>query len=142
VTLVQDREADLFELLALERHPHLDLIVRTAHPRTVEIGDAGPRRSLFQAVEAAPVLGDYAVRVPAQKWQPERVAPVQIQPPRHGVGHTPEAIPVWVVQAREGTPTGLNWTLICTREVNAFEEACDAVRDYKVRWGSNGCISR
>jgi hypothetical protein len=142
VTLVQDREADIFELLALPRHPNLDLIVRAAHPRTVEIVAEGKRSALFQAVEAAPVLGEYAVRVPAQTGQPERVAllkvrvtQVRIQPPRQGVGHTQEPIAIWVVQASEGTAKGLNWTLICTREVTTFEAACEVVRDYKARWG-------
>jgi hypothetical protein len=47
VTLLQDREADIFELLALPRHPNLDLIVRAAYPRTVEIVAEDLRCSLL-----------------------------------------------------------------------------------------------
>jgi hypothetical protein len=70
VLLVQDREADLFELFAYPRQTNCHLLVRAAQPRKVQVlplrPDVGPdveTMSLFEAAQQAPTVGCKTFRV-------------------------------------------------------------------------------
>ena len=77
VLMVQDREADLFELFAYPRQANCHLLVRAAQPRKVQVlplpsdvgplpSDVGPDvgvMSLFEAAQQAPTVGCKTFRV-------------------------------------------------------------------------------
>ena len=158
VLTIADREADLFDYLAAPRHPNMDLLIRAAHPRRVEVADpthpSGKRRTnLSDALALAPSLGEYEVEIPwkAGGRPSEPGAPktrralmtVQLQAVTvlapTSKGHpvtTPQS--VMVVRAEEQTPPegeeALCWTLLTTLPIATFEEAQKLIFFYTCRW--------
>ena len=148
VTLVQDREADVFAFLAAPRPGHIELIVRVCQPRRVELkagGASGPR-NVLEAARQAPVLGRVEVQVPRKPGQPEReavlelaAAVVVVRAPRRRAADVPAASrALWVVRATELEPPAgckpIEWILLTTLVVDSFAAASRCVHDYALRW--------
>jgi hypothetical protein len=113
VWVAGDREADMFELLAMPRRDGLHLVVRAAHDRKVKSTEA---QYLHEAAVKAPVLGEMEVAVPRSRKRKERTATLRVQactldlvPPRNHLGRGDlSSVPVSVVRVRETetTPAG------------------------------------
>jgi len=153
VLVIQDREADLYDLLAAPRRERTHLLIRACQPRVVAgaTGQPGTVRSqtLFAAVAAAPVRGTLTVIVPRQPGQPEREAvltlrsrAVPVPPPSYRPA--PErrdparTVTVWAIEARETDPpagsAAIYWVLLATQPVEDGEQAGQWVRYYTRRW--------
>jgi hypothetical protein len=144
VWVVGDREADIFELFAMQRRPDLHLVVRAAHSRKLAGEEA---RYLHTAVDAAPVLGKMRVAVPRSRKRKERTASLEVQactvtlaPPRNHLGRKDlSPVTVSVVRVREkGTvPEGeepIEWMLTTTVGVSCLADAVRVVEAYAQRW--------
>lgn len=144
VWVAGDREADMFELFAMPRREGLHLVVRAAHDRKVECGEA---EYLMEAVERAPVLGEMEVAVPRSRTRQARTAKLRVQgcalrlvPPRNHLGRADLApISVNVVRVREAdtVPNGeepVEWMIITSVAVNSLEDAVAIVEAYAQRW--------
>lgn len=142
VTMVADRESDIFELFA-QRPKGLELIVRAAQDR--RLADGG---SLFAALDEAVVLACHPVRVePSRPGGRARTAIVELKagrvrlarpgnrPRRAGL---PDHVEVTLVEAREvGAPdpnTALCWRLLTTHSAATAGEAAAVVGCYRLRW--------
>jgi Transposase Tn5 dimerisation domain/Transposase DNA-binding len=150
VLLIQDREGDVFDFLAAPRRANTHLLIRANQPRAVTVtaldgSGALQRSTLFEAVEAAPVLGTLTVRIGRRPGQPEREATLTVRrremaiqaPQRKGVARGEQQ--VWVVQAREEQPPegveAVEWVLISTLPALTSAQAYQIVRYYSRRWG-------
>lgn len=144
VWVAGDREADLFELFAMQRREGLHLVVRAAHDRKVESEEA---QYLLEAVERAPVLGEMQVAVPRSRKRQARTAKLRVQactlklvPPRNHLGRKDlSPIPVSVVRVRETqtTPEGeepIEWLIVTTVPVYTLARAVEIVEAYAQRW--------
>jgi hypothetical protein len=144
VWVAGDREADLFELFAMQRRNDLHLVVRVAHDRKVESEEAP---YLHEAVQRAPVLGEMEVAVPRSRKRKARTAKLRVQactlklvPPRNHLGREDlSPIPVSVVLVRETqtTPEGeepVEWMLVTTVPVHTLARAVEVVEAYAQRW--------
>jgi hypothetical protein len=129
---VGEREADVYDLLAIERPAGVDLLVRAAWDR--------------QTVTACPVAATDTVQVPRRGAQPPRTAPVAVRwcpltlcPPCHRKRERLPAVPLWVVQAVEELPPAetvpIEWLLLTTGAVRTVAEALECVDWYACRWG-------
>jgi hypothetical protein len=139
---VGDREADVYDLLAVERPAGVDLLVRAAWDRCV----THPERYVWATVTACPVAATYTVQVPRRGAQPPRTAtlavrwcPLTLCPPRHRKREHLPAVQLWAVQAGEelppaGTPP-IEWLLLTTCAVHTVAEALERVDWYACRWG-------
>lgn len=151
VILLADREGDVFSYLAAPRRPGLELIVRAAQPRNVEIPGqlfAGGQQhgSLFAAGAMASVVGEFHVMLPRRPGKRAReadlevrVTPVMILPPRHHrATDSKEPQLYWLVRATEGNPPEgeepVDWVLLTTMEVTTLQEARQVIDDYLKRW--------
>lgn len=146
VVLVGDRESDIFDLFAAERHPQMEHLVRAAYARNVRVNGVEGSCSLLAATATASCMGEYDLAVPAREKKPARTARmelrsvhVMLKPPKNGVGHSKEPVPVWVVEAKERAPKGLDviplqWTLITTLDASTEAAARRVVRLYSCRW--------
>jgi hypothetical protein len=139
-----DREADIFELFAMQRRPGLHLVVRAAHDRKVEGEEA---QYLHAAVQAAPVLGEMQVAVPRSRKRKERTAELNVQactitlaPPRNHLGRkdlSPLTVSAVQVREKETVPEGeepIEWMIITTVPVTSLTEAVEVVEAYAQRW--------
>ena len=147
VLLIQDREGDVFALLATPRRPGLHLLLRAAQARKVRVpaveGTPETEGALFAAAAAAPVVGKLTVPLPAKAGREEREAllvvravALAVPPPRHGKGGEPKTPQrVWVVPARAEDPPAslpaaeaIEWVLVSTRPVATLAAAVARVR--------------
>ena len=141
---IGDRESDIYFVLAMPRRPGFELLIRAAQNRRVQDPEY---KYLREAVEAAPVLGTYDLKVERTHKRRARTAKLEVRatrvvlnPPRHGVkGEKLEPVEVSVVWAREcgEVPKGeqrIEWLLLASWPVESFEEALECIRLYTQRW--------
>ena len=139
---VGDREADVFDLLAAERPAGVELLVRAAWDRCVEV----PERYVWATVEAQPVVEHLTLQVPRRGTQPGREAtlalrfcPLTLCPPRHRKSEGLPSVALWAVQVREIDPPmdvkPIEWLLLTTVEVRTAADAIERVTWYVCRWG-------
>jgi hypothetical protein len=139
---VGDREADVYDLFALERPAGVDLLIRAAWDRCV----TQPEHSVWATVAARPREATYTVQVPRRGAQPSRPAtlavrwcPLTLCPPRHRKRERLPAVPLWAVQALEEAPPAgtepVEWLLLTTCAVHTTAEALTRVDWYACRWG-------
>src|SRR5260370_865050 len=131
VTVVSDREADIYQSWARSRPANLHLLVRAAQNRSVVAG-----HSLFAACDRLAVAFCYELEVPRQPGRPARRARMEVRfgkvellRPRWqrrspGLrGATPDSVVVHVVDVREcgararTGPPPLHWRLLPTHAV-------------------------
>lgn len=141
--VVGDRESDIFALFVAPRRPNTDLLVRLGQNRAVEDDDVS---LVMDAIESAPILGRYNLRVPRRGKRPARDAElavqarkVKIKPPRHRTKDIPnEPVEMYVVRTRELEPPDgvepLDWILLTTLVVDDYSSARKVIDFYSVRW--------
>lgn len=141
---IADREADAYFVLAMPRREEMHLLIRSAHNRAVQSEE---HRSLREAVEAAPVVGEYELKLGRTRKRGERtarlevrIAQVVLKPPRQGTNG--QGLPriqlsaVWVRERGE-VPKGeqrVEWLLLATWPVEDLKAALECVEMYAHRW--------
>jgi hypothetical protein len=140
VTVVADRESDIFELFAL-RPEGAELVVRAAHDRGLAGGGA-----LFAAIDAAPVAGRAELELAAGPGRKARTAGLEarfmpVRLARPGAGRRadlPADVAVWLVDIRESDPppgaAAVHWRLLTTHAVTGPAEAWAVAGLYRRRW--------
>ena len=144
VTVVSDREADIYESWARPRAANLHLLVRAAQNRSVRGGG-----SLFPACDRLAVADCFELEVPRQPGRPARRAQIELRfgkvelmcPHwlRQRRAPLPESVALNVVDVRECGPRSgpeppLHWRLLTTHLVNTTAEARHIVQWYRQRW--------
>lgn len=144
-TYIQDREGDIFELLA--SHTEQDhLIVRSRDNRKIvhqgQLGDLYPTlaQSLLRGTYRLDLRGDLRQQHPKrQALMQVRFTQVSIRPPQRLGKHTPP-LQVYAVESREcdtTVPAGeepIHWRLLTTHRIESFEDACQIIYWYSLRW--------
>jgi hypothetical protein len=142
VTMIADREADLYEAFAC-RPDGVDVLIRAKHNRTLTDGDV-----LFESADRQPELGRATVELPAIPGRPARVARlalrarhVSIKRPKRNRADWAAALPASVeltlVEARETDPPpgeALHWRLLTTHAVDSLADAQRIIGRYRRRW--------
>lgn len=140
--LMGDRESDIYDLFIAPRQPGQNLLVRAAWDRKLE---DPPEQHLWEAAQAAPVVGTMTITVPRKAGQRAREATLALQttvvqmarPTRRPVS-TPTAPPMTVVLARELAPPDgvkpIEWLLLTTWPVVTADDAARMVTWYSYRW--------
>ncbi|HHL33165.1 MAG TPA: IS4 family transposase [Desulfobulbaceae bacterium] len=141
IVSVGDREADYYQLFLEAQQPASpDLLVRVQHARPL----VDSEENLWTHMADCPLAGTQEVRVPAKAGRKARVARLEIRfdqvalaPPKSQAKNGP--VTLWAVSARERKKPArgkrLEWLLLTTVAVNSFEEACERLNWYGVRWG-------
>jgi hypothetical protein len=141
VVSVGDREADIYELFALaDQTPNAPLLlVRAMHDRKLLEEQA----RMSEHLKNCPVAGVQAITVPRKGSRPARTAQlsirhskVELAPPTGKEGQAP--LSIWLVLAEEENPPEgidpLRWLLLTTAQTDSFEEACERIFWYTIRW--------
>ena len=138
VTVVADRESDIYVEWALLPEPGFHLLTRAMRDRRTSKG------SLSTAVlEPA---GEVEANIPAKPGRPERVAllsarfgPVSILRPAHGLqAHLPRSVDLNLVEVIERDPPEgaepILWRLLTTHPVEDAQSAWRIIGWYRRRW--------
>src|SRR5437899_2267014 len=141
VTVLGDRESDIFALYASAAEQHFHVIARSMHDRKLA-DDSG----LYPASEAMAIVDQRAIVLSARAQQAERVAPLELRfgavnlarPQSKFLRHLPESLPLTLVDVREVDPQAgtepLHWRLLTTHPVANAEQAWRSGQWHKRRW--------
>jgi hypothetical protein len=141
VTVLGDRESDIFALYASSAEQHFHVIARSMHDRKL-----ADRNGLYEASDAMAAVDRRAVQLPARAARPARLAQLELRfgtielarPQSKFLHHLPKSLPLAVVDVREiNTEAGvepLHWRLLTSHEAAGIEDAWRIVQWYKQRW--------
>ena len=132
---VGDREADIYELFELASQQEVSFLVRSFHNRRV-----CEDTKVWEVVDREVPVGRMRVFVKG-KDKREREAELEIRFREVRIRHPKrekEEVRLWAIRAKEVSPPkgeeGLDWKLLTNREVRDFEQACEKVQWYTVRF--------
>jgi Transposase DDE domain len=141
VTLLGDRESDIFAFYASAAEQHYYVITRSMHDRKLT-DSAG----LYETSNAMAKVEQRAILLPARAQRPARLAHLELRfgavelarPQAKSLRHLPESLPLTVVDVREvNTGPGvepLHWRLLTSHQVATADDAWRIVEWYKQRW--------
>jgi hypothetical protein len=141
VTIIGDRESDIFAAYASVPEQRFHVIARSMHDRKLADGTG-----LYAASVRMAVVDEAWIALPARTQRPERLAHLELRfatvslarPQTKFLRHLPESLPMTVVHVREpNSPAGsepLHWRLLTTHAVASVQDAWRIVECYKRRW--------
>jgi hypothetical protein len=150
VTVVQDREGDIYESFCLLREAGVDFVIRSTYDRKIA-GETGGVERIEEHLEGLSAEYEYEMEVEGDnKHRKKRNARMEVRygnvrlvrPPRIGGGvkkypKTEEIRVVQVQEKEETVPPGekrIEWRLYTSHEVTSAEEAVKIIGYYKKRW--------
>ncbi len=132
---VGDREADVYELFELASQQGVSFLVRSFHNRRV-----CEDTKVWEVVDRESSVGGMRVRVKG-KDKREREAELEIRFREVRIRHPKrekEEVRLWAIRAKEAAPPegeeGLDWKLLTNIAIRDFEQACEKVQWYTVRF--------
>jgi hypothetical protein len=145
VTIVADREADIYEEFVDLPDTNTHLLIRSTQNRRL----AEQEDKLFEYVGGQGVAGTYTLEIPIGHSNREariaeievRFCPVKLARPMNASNKTlPEYVAVYAIEATEvasSVPAGekpILWRLVTTHSVTTFAEALRIIQWYRWRW--------
>jgi hypothetical protein len=141
VTVLGDRESDIFALYASAAEQHFHVIARSMHDRKL-----ADRTGLYAASDAIAAVDRRDVQLPARAQRPARSAQLELRfgtielarPQTKLPRHLPESLSLAVVDVREVNAgpgvEPLHWRLLTSHLLASAEDAWRIVEWYKQRW--------
>jgi hypothetical protein len=140
---IQDREGDVYEVLAEIDQAGESGVIRCNQNRRVELPD-GTITYAYNAVRSQPILIQKIIDVPPKKGQPKRKAtveirrcPVRVHPPRDRPKDSPTVdvnlVEVWEPNPPKGVER-LHWRLWTFEPAETIEQVERVVQFYRFRW--------
>jgi hypothetical protein len=148
VTVIQDREGDIYESFYLLREGGVDFIIRSSHDRKIAESEVSAQR-LGEHLDQLSAEYEYELEVSGNtKQRKQRKARMEVRYGRVTLVRPviaereqyPERQEVWIVQAKEKTETvppgerGIEWRLYTSHPVESAEQANRILTQYKSRW--------
>jgi hypothetical protein len=145
ITIISDRESDIYQLWERVPDKKTDLIIRCrGNRRLYDLPD-----SLFKYLDKQPSLGSYSLQVSENKKAGRskheallqlKSATVKIKRPVKVKNSTKEYVEITAVEVKEAESTvkpgepPVHWILLTTERARDFEQAKEIVRKYSIRW--------
>jgi hypothetical protein len=147
---VCDRGADNFDVYCHLLTQRAGWVIRAAQLKRQVQDEFGDVVSLDQLIRRTACLGTYELTVSANQHQPARTARLEVRAtaltmprPKTGVSRYAremgfQAIPMWVVEAREVSPVPkgtepLRWVLLTSEATASFAQAWQTIEHYEQR---------
>ena len=143
ITVLADREGDIYQLWERSPDEKTDLLIRCRTDRKLY----GEEQSLFQHIDHSNAVGSYVLDVRENKKVGRskhkallvlKLATVKLKRPKLTDGQ--EYVEVNVVEVREDESTikegepPVHWRLLTTLKVEDFDQGKEVVRKYGMRW--------
>lgn len=141
ITVIADRESDIYEEWARLPDAHCDLLTRASRDRSLEGGGR-----LFTVADGWPEAGRHTVELRARPGRGARTArlavrfaPVRIKrPQRCQDAQAPDSLTLHLVDVREvdaaRVAAPVHWRLLTTHAIDSLEAALRLVGWYRQRW--------
>lgn len=141
ITVVADREADIYDLFGRYAGAGLHLLIRSKSDRRINENKEKLTDHLLQQpeqhVHSIEIKGDIRKGIEKRKAELSlKWTTVELGKPRScNDKDLPASVPVTVVEAKEkGKTGGIYWRLYTTHRVNNVSEAIQIIEWYKQRW--------
>lgn len=156
VTLVHDREGDIYDLWVQVKQRKLHLITRARQDRALVAEQPGDPTRLWVKLASTPASALFELALPADRQKGRsarqslmelRFTPVSLRSPRYGRAGKRGKVRLQAIEVREcpmKVPTGeapVVWRLLTTHEVSSVEQALQIVRWYLFRWRAEETFS-
>jgi hypothetical protein len=140
ITIVADRESDIYDLFGIAEKDKVNLLLRSNHDRQIS-----GKLKLSTCLNAMPVMHNYdlAVAGDIRKDTTKRIVQMGLKwakvellkPSSCRNGQLPNVQDAYVVEAIEqNNSKGIYWRILTTHEVTTAEQALQIIRWYKERW--------
>lgn len=140
VTIIADREGDIFTWFAQTPDAKTDLLVRARIDRRLVSGT-----TLYRQLEAEPSVGALCFSMRSRRTGQQRsvhcqirISAVEIARPRRVAQTLAASLPLWAVEVRElSAPSGeepVLWRLLSSRPVANYAAAQTLIDFYRQRW--------
>ena len=145
ITMVQDREGDMYPLLTLPSElPNFDIVVRAAKKRNIRLGD-GSKTGLSEYTASVPSETTMEITVSKGPRSPKRKAVIEISYGEvtvlrpHSPVYPQKSVKLYFVRAAEcSTPDkeakDIDWLLLTSIKVTNAEDAKKVIGYYRRRW--------
>lgn len=146
LTIIGDREADIYEELTRVPNTQTHLLIRSSINRKLY----DQQSKLFEHLESQPVELEYELPIQHNKKRKKRVAKmslkyvkVKIAKPKSKTekpSSDPKYVEMWAIEAREQTETipaneePVLWRLLTTHQISNAEDAMQCIEWYSTRW--------
>lgn len=146
LTIIGDRESDIYQEFIELKTAHSDILVRSKENR----GLYGEKKKLYEYLSGQPVSGTYKIQVRSDKRKNResrdaiidvKYCKVKVSRPKSHIDKSlPEYIELTAIEARENSSTvpegekPILWRLLTTHQVNDAPTAILMVTWYKTRW--------
>jgi hypothetical protein len=146
MTIIGDRESDIYQEFIALKSDHSDLLIRSKENRELH----GEENRLYEHLSVQPISGSYKILVRSDKRinRESREAiidvkycKVKVSRPKNRIDKSlPDYIELTAIEARESTETvpqgekPILWRLLTTHQVNDSSTAIMMVTWYKTRW--------
>ena len=146
VTVIADREADIYEMFKILPEKGANLLIRVCRNRKVHDEHSDQAQRLYDWLATLPEAGRYHLELPALPGKRKareavlqvRFAPLTLHSPKtHKIA---SQCPVWAIEVQEDpstVPEGENpllWRLLTTHSLQSVEDALQCVDWYRQRW--------
>lgn len=141
VTIVGDRESDIYDLWASLSDSRTHVLTRAYHNRCLAEG------KLYEFLDTLPVQHRYSIQIRARKpGQKTRQAQLEVRftevtlprPKNCQDKNTPETLRLRAIDVREPSPPpeteAVHWRLLTTHAVSSAENAVEIIEWYRQRW--------
>ncbi len=143
ITVVGDRESDIYQELVHVPDDKTDLLIRSSINRKLFDKD----EKLFETLANSELKAVYRIEVKGNKKRENRIAEMQLRykkvkiaRPSNLSDNLPEFVELWAIEARElseSIPEGedaILWRLLTTHDITSVEDALLYVDWYSFRW--------
>ena len=141
VTVVADRESDMYALLEELPNERIDVLVRSSYDRML-VGE----EKLSEVLSRQPILGVKTMEIKNKNGAGKRSAvlefrsaQVTIKAPQSAKNSKTDSLKVWAVEVREqatteSTETPICWRLLTTHNAETFQQSEQIAEWYSRRW--------
>jgi hypothetical protein len=144
LTVIGDREADIYEELATVPSKNIHLLIRASRNRIL----AGENIYLYEFLEAQEQNAEYEIKVKGNKKRQNRTARITLKyaevelnkPKKKKLHGYPDSVKIWAIEAKETTDTTpeyeepIHWRLLTTHEIGGVQDALECIKWYTARW--------
>ncbi|MEO1448329.1 MAG: IS4 family transposase [Bacteroidota bacterium] len=148
ITVVADREADIYESLSELRASGIDFVIRAKHNRSL----LNSEEHLFSLADSLEEQGRFKFKIPldprkdAKRMDSEvevaiRFAPISIKrsykAQSSGIRGYPPQLEVYLIDMREVVPKGskpIHWRILSSHPVTDMQSARQIIQYYRYRW--------
>ena len=146
VTVVADREADIYEMFARVPDAHTHVLIRATHDRALSTAQGRRGGRLFTMLSAEPEMGQEIFGLPTRPGRMARQVRLAVrfmatrlcQPARGADPRDPPFVAINALEVREIDPPAgeeaVHWRLLTTHPIATLADALRIVALYRWRW--------